>query len=129
MRKFVNFCAVLWVVSSIVFPGASMAASNKPLKGSDEGTLSELMSRPNPARLVIVAVPSLSALLLKAEKSNGKPLTRRQVEALRDRAPAIAVPSSAAEAVEERRGYKDVDFSTVWEEWQIRRRQFDQSKP
>ncbi|GAC1044664.1 hypothetical protein thsrh120_46680 [Rhizobium sp. No.120] len=48
---------------------------------------------------------------------------------MRDSAAAIAVPTGAAEAVEERLGYKDVDFSHVWEEWQALRRQFDQSKP
>lgn len=106
-----------------------MAASNQPLESSDNGTLAELMRRPNPDHLVIVAVPSLSALLLNAEKLNGKLLTQSQVEAMRDSAAAIAVPTSAAEAVEERRGYKDVDFSHVWEEWQVLRRQFDQSKP
>jgi hypothetical protein len=43
------------------------------------------------------------------------------VLAIRDNAPAVALPPEAAARVEESRGYRDLDFDKCWEEWQSAR--------
>lgn len=55
--------------------------------------------------------------LLAQEQAKGQALTQEEVEALRDRAECIAMPHHARNAVDESRGYQDVDPERVWEEW------------
>jgi hypothetical protein len=66
-------------------------------------------------------IPSLAAQLLAAERKAGRPLTRAEVEALRDRAPSIVMEPRDARAMERVRGYADVDPGAVWEHWQVLR--------
>jgi hypothetical protein len=68
--------------------------------------------------LVIVFVPALVALLARAERLKGAPLTRAEVERMRDEANCAAVPADVYVAVEERRGYPDLDPEQAWEGWQ-----------
>ncbi|GAA0724137.1 hypothetical protein [Dokdonella soli] len=68
--------------------------------------------------LELAFVPSLSALLVRAEQLKGSPLTRRQVEAIRDESYVIALPAEVVRATERRRGYADIDPEHAWEQWQ-----------
>ena len=81
-------------------------------------------ARSNPRNLVIQPVPSLAAILLSVEQKKGEPLTKPEVEALRDNITVVAVPAEAAEAVDINRGAKDIDASNVWEAWQVLRKPF-----
>jgi hypothetical protein len=67
--------------------------------------------------LVLVFIPSLAALLTRAEQLKGKPLTKREVEAIRDQANVVATPRDVAEDLAKTRGYDDVDPENVWNEW------------
>lgn len=79
----------------------------------------------DPLRLVIV--PALVAILQNAEKQKGGPLTEAEVIRIRDDAQCIAMPTSAAAAVEAERGYSDIDLEAAWTEWQRVRIDLDQS--
>ena len=68
-------------------------------------------------RLLIVAVPSLTAVLLNEEEKKGAPLSQDEVLAIRDSAACIAMPACAAAAVAEGRGYDDIGLETAWEDW------------
>ena len=71
-----------------------------------------------PEKLVIVITPSLISTLWRREKENGAPLTEQEVLAIRDGAAAVALPAASAAAVEESRGYRDIDPDNCWAEWQ-----------
>lgn len=70
---------------------------------------------------VIVPIPPLLVALIDKEKEKGVPLTRPEVEALRDQARCLVLPPSVALALQARRGYADVDFDNCWEDWSARR--------
>lgn len=93
--------------------------STEPLKALDSGSYGELSARPNPLGLVLTFIPRLAVILANVEKTAGEPLTRPQVEALRDRMPVAAMPIEVVKAADEERGYSDIDAAKVWEEWQI----------
>jgi hypothetical protein len=67
--------------------------------------------------LVITPIPALCALLLNMEKSKGESLTEAEVIAARDSAVCMMVPRSVHKAMEESRGYRDLDLENVWEDW------------
>jgi len=67
--------------------------------------------------VIPVFIPALVALLLNAEKLKGSPLTRDQVIAIRDNAVCMMLRASVKAAMEEKRGYRDVDPEQCWEEW------------
>ena len=71
--------------------------------------------------LIITHVPSLVATLLNKERVKGKPLTKDDVEKIRDSAPCIAMTPEQRKAVDERRQYDDIDPEFAWEEWRIAR--------
>lgn len=100
-----------------------MVKTVEPLTDREVGPYAEMAARPNPRRLVMQPVPSLAATLLSVEQTKGEPLTKREVEALRDSVNVVAVSAEAAEAVEVNRGYKDIEPSRAWEEWQVLRTQ------
>jgi hypothetical protein len=101
-----------------------MAETPAPLADFEVGAYSTIEGRPNPQKLVIEFVPSLAATLLAAESKKGSPLTESEVDAIRDHATVMVSQPQAAKAVEERRGYKDVDPQHAWEEWQVLRVNF-----
>jgi hypothetical protein len=76
----------------------------------------------NNGTLVLVFVPSLAALLLRAEEKKGSRLTREEVEALRDGATVVAVPPAVARAMEEERGYRDAQADRCWDDWLVLRK-------
>ena len=103
--------------------GVAMAGFTAPIKELEVGPYAEIASRPNPNHLTIGFIPSLAAILLSVEKKKGSPLTQREVEAVRDHASVFVSNAAAAQAVDERRGYKDVDPLHCWEQWQELRTQ------
>ena len=72
-------------------------------------------------RLIITHIPSLVATLLNKERAKGTPLTRQEVETVRDEAPAKVLTPEQRAAVDEGRGYDDIDPERAWEDWQIAR--------
>jgi len=68
-------------------------------------------------------VPSLAATLLHHEKKKGAPLTRSEVNRIRDQAPAILVSQGTLKELRERRGYDDIDPENAWSEFQALRGQ------
>lgn len=72
-------------------------------------------------RLIITHIPSLVATLLNKERAKGAPLTREEVETIRDDAPAKVLTPEQRTAVDEGRGYDDIDPEQTWEDWQIAR--------
>lgn len=67
--------------------------------------------------LVPVPIPALGVLLLNLEKNKGSPLSEQEVLAARDKAACIMLPQSQKRAVDEKRGYEDIDPENVWPEW------------
>jgi len=73
-------------------------------------------------KLVIYPMPSLLSTLISREQSKGSPLTEAEVIQIRDNCPSVAVPIDVVPAIDESRGYKDIDPEKCWEEWQESRR-------
>ena len=90
----------------------------RPLKEGDHGSYSALSGRPLPDDLVLLYIPSLAALLTRAEELKGTPLTQEQVLRIRDAAHVVVSHPQPAAAVDQRRGYADVDPADAWESWQ-----------
>jgi len=78
------------------------------------------------ARLVVTPVPALVEVLLFKEREKGSPLTEAEVVEIRDKAVCIALPLSERIAMDEARGYADLDPENAWEQWQEVRRQHSQ---
>jgi len=72
-----------------------------------------------PLQTVPTFMPSLSALLLAAERSAGRPLQRKEVAALVEKGTTIAMEIADAIALERTRGYADIEPRLAWEQWQI----------
>lgn len=77
--------------------------------------------------LCLVFIPALVAVLLNAEQKKGAPLTEAEVITIRDSAACMAMPVSAAAAVESKRGYQDIVAEAAWAEWQRARLELAQS--
>jgi len=75
-------------------------------------------------KLIVFCIPSLVATLLSRERAKGSPLTEEEVIEIRNNCPAKALTPAEARAVEERRGYKDIDPERCWEQWQQARLEF-----
>lgn len=71
------------------------------------------------AKLDFTFVPTLVAVLTALEQQHGKPLTKRQVEATRDRGACTAMEPRDTQDLERARGYADLDPELVWEQWQL----------
>ena len=71
--------------------------------------------------LLPVFIPALVALLISAEEMNGVPLSRNQVQAVRDNANCVMLPPSAKAGIEKERGYADIDPERCWEDWLVAR--------
>ena len=75
--------------------------------------------------LIATPIPALVALLLNREKQKGSPLTKDEVEDIRDNAVCIMLPISERKAMDEARGYTDIDLDSAWEHWQVAREQME----
>lgn len=71
--------------------------------------------------VIITHIPSLVATLLNRERAKGSPLTREEVESIRDSAPCVALTPTQRAAVDARRQYDDIDPELAWEDWQTAR--------
>jgi hypothetical protein len=70
------------------------------------------------SEVVIVFMPSLGALLLRAEQLKGEPLMEEEVHRIRDHAICLTTTPESAAAIEAERGYRDLDPENAWQEWQ-----------
>ncbi len=75
-------------------------------------------------QLIPVFIPALVVLLHHAERQKGSPLTEQEVLNIRDNGSCIMMQVEDAIALDERRGYNDVDPERVWDQWQEARTQF-----
>jgi hypothetical protein len=91
--------------------------SDKPLAAGESGRYGDLAGRPLPAGLVFLFMPSLASLLTRAEQLAGRPLTRDEVLKVRDACTGVVSEPGPAKAVEERRGYVDLDPDDPWPGW------------
>jgi len=73
------------------------------------------------SEIIITHIPSLVATLQNQEQANGAPLTREDVEAIRDGAPCVALTRYQRTAVDDGRGYGDIDSERAWDDWQVDR--------
>jgi hypothetical protein len=69
-------------------------------------------------QLIPVFIPALVTLLVRAELLKGSPLTEQEVLAIRDEGACIMMRVEHVLAVDERRGYGDIDPEQAWEQWQ-----------
>jgi hypothetical protein len=74
-------------------------------------------------QLVLVFMPALAPLLLRAEQLKGAPLTQEEVHRIRDGANCVATRADVALGIEQERGYLDIDPENCWEEFQQLRAQ------
>ncbi|HEX8913248.1 MAG TPA: hypothetical protein VF796_12885 [Humisphaera sp.] len=72
---------------------------------------------------MLVPIPALVAILLRAEELKGKPLTKAEVTRIRDECVCMTMTSSQAVKMAESRGYVDIDSERCWEEWRVARKQ------
>jgi hypothetical protein len=76
------------------------------------------MDSPSDKPLRIVIMSPLVTLLPIREREKGAPLTESEVLGIRDRAGSIALPTSVALALQEKRGYPDILPENCWNQWQ-----------
>lgn len=95
------------------------------LKEGDSGPYGELAARALPAGLRLLFMPSLAALLDRAEQLTKTPLTDQQVLRIQDAAVAVITREDVARAMEAQRGYPEVDLLHAWETWQQLRNPID----
>jgi hypothetical protein len=67
---------------------------------------------------VVVFIPALAPILLRAEQLKGAALTRDEVERIRDHASRVTVAPESAAQIERERGYRDLNPERCWQEWQ-----------
>jgi hypothetical protein len=89
----------------------------KPLEVSETGPYAEMIQRPLPEGRLLVFVPSLAAMLTRAEQLKGADLTREEVLRIRNVCTVLVTEPQAAQAIEEQRGYTDLDMDDPWESW------------
>ncbi len=67
--------------------------------------------------MVLIAIPSLASILVAGETKKGSPLSQAEVLQIRDRATCKFVSLSARRKLDEDRGYIDINYENVWDEW------------
>ncbi|MCC9609221.1 DUF2314 domain-containing protein [Blastopirellula sp. JC732] len=73
--------------------------------------------------LVPVFMPALVVLLVHAEDKKGTPLTKEEVNAIRDKGACIMMDAARARKMDDSRGYRDIDPKNCWHDWQMARRE------
>jgi hypothetical protein len=94
------------------------ADDTQTLRAGEGGPYAELSRRPNPDGLALLFIPSLAAVLARAEQLKGGELTRDEVDRIRDVCNVVATPEEMVAPVEERRTYEDLDPAEAYEGWQ-----------
>lgn len=77
-----------------------------------------MASAPPQHRMMIISIPSRVSLLWSREQGKGSPLTEREVAETCNESASVALPLAVAAAVEDGRGYRDIDPGNCWAEWQ-----------
>lgn len=67
--------------------------------------------------MAVIYLPSLTTILLQAERHKGSLLTRDEVEAIRDSAFRVTIPDPIARYMEPCGGDADIDPLMCWEMW------------
>jgi hypothetical protein len=80
-------------------------------------------------QLIPVFIPALVVLLADAERRKGSPLTEPEVLEIRDKGACMMMQVEHAIALDEKRGYNDIDPERVWEQWQEARSQLAGQDP
>jgi hypothetical protein len=93
------------------------AAATPALRAGESGQYGELVKRPLPEGFSLVFTPSLAALLTRAQRLSGAALTEVHVLRIRDGATVMVARHDGARAVDERRGYADIDAADAWQSW------------
>jgi hypothetical protein len=70
-----------------------------------------------PRGMVLQFIPSLAAMLVKAEELKGRPLTEAEVFKIRDACPVVVIKRKHSTVVTEKREYKDINPAHVWRQW------------
>jgi len=65
-----------------------------------------------------IPMPSLVAVLKNRENTKGEPLTKKEVLEIRDGCECRMGTVHEMQALEEARGYPDIDPERVWQQWQ-----------
>ncbi|MBX7103792.1 MAG: hypothetical protein K1X57_06910 [Gemmataceae bacterium] len=79
--------------------------------------------------LLLVFIPALAPLLVRAEDLKGLPLNEAEVMSIRDNAVCVALPPDAASAVEAKRGYRDINPDDCWAKWTKLRIELGRGEP
>lgn len=69
-------------------------------------------------QLIPVFMPALVVILHAREREKGRPLTEQEVLEIRNNGVCMMMRVEHAIALDERRGYNDIDPERVWEQWQ-----------
>jgi hypothetical protein len=69
-------------------------------------------------QLIPVFIPALVTLLAHSEQLKGSPFTEQEVLEVRDKGACIMMRVDNALALDEKRGYGDIDPEQAWEQWQ-----------
>lgn len=69
-------------------------------------------------QLIPVFMPALVLLLRDSELKKGSPLTEQEVLDIRNKGTCMMLRVEHAIALDEKRGYNDIDPERVWEQWQ-----------
>jgi hypothetical protein len=80
-------------------------------------------------QLIPVFMPALVVLLHNLERKKGSPLTEQEVLDIRDKGVCMMMRVEHAIALDEKRGYNDIDPERVWEQWQEARAQLADAEP
>ena len=80
-------------------------------------------------QLTPVFMPALILLLVDAERRKGSPLTDQEVRDIRDTGVCKMMRVEHAIALDEKRGYNDLDPERVWEQWREARTKLAQAEP
>jgi hypothetical protein len=73
-----------------------MPKADEPLHENEVGSYGDLISRPNPHRLVIMPVPPFESMLGTIERRMGRKLTPEEIETERRRAVCMVVSPEMA---------------------------------
>jgi len=89
------------------------------------GLYAELASQPVPEGHSFLFIPSLAAILTRAEEQKDSPLTEAEVLNIRDQAPAGIFPNDVILKMNQSRQYEDINPASCWNEWLELRSQLD----
>jgi hypothetical protein len=62
-------------------------------------------------------MPALIAVLIHLEREKGAAMTETELLAARDNAVSMMLPLSQRRALDQSRGYRDIDPDNLWQEW------------